>query len=127
ATLVAAHARGSFDEATFIDAVTLNLKRGRAIVAVVGDGIREDVLPIANLLQAHPGLRFVFALIELGVFETPISGVRLVLPSVLAQTTLIERGVIRLDERLMRGDAAIRVSSPTVSEPQTGKSRALSL
>jgi hypothetical protein len=44
--LVAAHAHESFDETTFIDAVTLNLRRGRAIVAVVGEGIREDIAPL---------------------------------------------------------------------------------
>lgn len=85
------------DEAEFVDAVSRNLKRGRAIVAVVGDGIREDILPLAELLQSHAGHRFTFALVELGVFEAPINGVRLIVPSVLAQTVLIERGVIRFD------------------------------
>ena len=76
--LVAEHAGASFDDVTFIDAVTLNLRRGRAIVAVVGDGIREDITLLAELLQSHAGHQFVFALIELGIFETPVAGVRLV-------------------------------------------------
>lgn len=56
--LVAEHAGASFDDVTFIDAVTLNLRRGRAIVAVVGDGIREDITLLAELLQSHAGHRF---------------------------------------------------------------------
>lgn len=51
-------------ESEFIDAVSWNLRRGGAVVAVVGDGIREDMLGLAELLQTHAGLRFVFALVE---------------------------------------------------------------
>jgi hypothetical protein len=81
---------GSSDagEADFIDAVSLNLTRGRAVIAVVGDGIREDIVPLANLLQSHAGHRFTFALVELAIYETPDPQVRLVVPSILAQTTL---------------------------------------
>ena len=87
----------SVDEAEFIDAVTVNLRQGRAIVAVVGDGIREDIMPLASLLQSHAGSRFTFALVELAIYDSPQSGVRIVVPSVLAETVLIERGVVRLE------------------------------
>jgi hypothetical protein len=49
------------DEAEFVDAVSRNLSRGRAIIAVLGDGIREDIVPLANLLQTHAGHRFTFS------------------------------------------------------------------
>lgn len=88
----------ALDEQEFVDALSRNLSRGRAIIAVVGDGIREDIAPLAELLQTHAGHRFTFALIELAVFETPQSGVRLVVPSVLAQTALIERGVVQIED-----------------------------
>src|SRR3954451_22628376 len=52
------------DEAAFVDSVSRNLQRGRAIIAVVGDGIREDIMPLAELLQSHAGHRFTFVLIE---------------------------------------------------------------
>ena len=45
--LVANHAE-HFDEAQFIDAITRNLRRGRAVIAVVGDGIREDTCRLRN-------------------------------------------------------------------------------
>jgi hypothetical protein len=125
--LVAPRAREWFDEAAFIDAVSLNLRRGRAIVAVVGDGIREDIGPLVGLLQSHAGLRFVFALVEIGIYEAPIVGVRLVYPSVLAQTTLIERGVVQIDDKASDGLPRISVGPPAVSGPRAGKARGMSL
>jgi hypothetical protein len=118
---IVAQGAGGGDEAEFVDAVARNLKRGRAIVAVVGDGIREDILPLAELLQSHAGHRFTFALVELAVYTTPEADVRLVVPSVLAQTTLIERGVVRIDS----ASGAITVDRPAApalaSGPGEGK------
>ncbi len=74
---------GEIDGSEFIDAVSRNLERGRAVIAEVGDGIREDIIPLANLVQSHAGHRFTFALVELAVYETPATGVRMVAPSVL--------------------------------------------
>jgi hypothetical protein len=79
------------------------------------------------LLQSHAGLRFVFVLVELGIYEAPISGVRLVCPSVLAQTTLIERGVIQIDDKATGGGAIISVSPPAVSGLRTSKARGMNL
>lgn len=116
-----------FEEAEFIDSVSRNLRRGRAIVAVVGDGIREDILPLADLLQSHAGLRFVFALVELGVYETPIPGVRVVNPSILAQTTLIERGVVRIEEPAAGQALRIAIGSLPAASSAKGKQRAFGL
>jgi hypothetical protein len=95
---IAADQEPDIDEAEFVDAISRNLKRGRALIAVVGDGIREDLAPLAELLQTHAGHRFTFALIELAVYQSPQPGVRIVTPSILAQTALIERGVVQIDE-----------------------------
>lgn len=127
ADLVAVKANADFDEVTFIDAVSRNLWRGRAIVAVVGDGIREDITLLAELLQSHAGHRFVFALIELGVYEAPVAGARLIIPSVLAQTTLIERGVVQIDDGAANGGPRIFVTPAVVTPPSTGRARRLSL
>jgi hypothetical protein len=109
--IVAADSSG-IDAEEFFDAVSRNLKRGRAVIAVVGDGIREDIIPLANLMQSHAGHRFTFALVELAVYEAPVPGVRLVVPSVLAQTELIERGVVRIEGD---GTAGVRVVVEPVS------------
>jgi hypothetical protein len=109
------------DETEFIDAVSRNLERGRAIIAVLGDGIREDIIPLANLLQSHAGHRFTFALVELAIYETPATGVRLVVPSVLAQTMLIERGVVRIEGDGQVGLRVIVEPASLPSDPSPGR------
>ncbi|HEY4041481.1 MAG TPA: hypothetical protein VGM32_06510 [Rhodopila sp.] len=41
------------DEASFINAVSRNLRRGRFLLLIVGDGIQEGVESIADFLQQH--------------------------------------------------------------------------
>jgi hypothetical protein len=117
---IVAGASEGFDEAEFVDKVQGNLERGRAVVAVVGDGIREDIISLTALVQGHAGHRFNFALIELAVYETPATGVRLMVPSVLAQTKLIERGVVRIEGNVPAG---LRVTVEPPSLPSNGSTR----
>ncbi len=49
------------DEQQFNDALTANLRRGRFLLLIVGDGIREGVEAIAEYLQLHAGLHFSLA------------------------------------------------------------------
>lgn len=123
--MIAAHPE-ALDESEFIDAVARNLARGRAIIAVVGDGIREDITPLAELLQTHAGHRFTFALVELAVYETPQAGVRLIIPSVLAQTALIERGVVEIKEEL-GGARRIVVREPTATAATSVRDRSFGI
>ena len=116
--IVAADSSG-IDEEEFFDALSRNLTRGRAVIAVVGDGIREDIVPIANLVQSHAGHRFTFALVELAVYETPATGVRLIVPSILAQTELVERGVVRIEGD---GQPGVRVVVEPVTTPSNASS-----
>lgn len=81
------------DEAQFNDALTGNLRRGRFLLLIVGDGIRENVEAIAEYLQEHAGLHFSLGLVELPIYLTPDGG-RLVAPRVLARTVNITRYVV---------------------------------
>jgi hypothetical protein len=81
------------DEIQFTDAVTINLRRGRFLLLILGDGVREDVEAIASYLQAHAGLHFTFGLVEFPIFRLP-SGERLVAPRVVARTNSITRNVV---------------------------------
>lgn len=87
----------SVDEISFNDALTLNLRRGRFLLLIVGDGIREGVEAIAEYLQANAGLHFSLGLIEMPVFHNPGGG-HLVIPRVLARTTNIVRQVVTVPE-----------------------------
>ena len=88
------------DEIGFNDALTLNLRRGRFLLLIVGDGIREGVEAIAEYLQVHAGLHFTLGLVELPIFAMP-DGSRLVAPRVVARTTTITREVVAVPEGYM--------------------------
>ena len=85
------------DEADFNDALTANLRRGRFLLLIVGDGIREGVEAITEYLQQHANLHFAFGLVELPLYQLP-DGSRIAVPRVLARTTMIRREVIALPE-----------------------------
>jgi hypothetical protein len=86
------------DEATFVDAVARNLRLGRVLLVVAGDGITESVQAIADYLQQHAGLHFTLALVELAIFDLPGHG-RVVVPSIPLQTTNVVRGIVVLEDR----------------------------
>ena len=81
----------------FNDALTANLRRGRFLLLIVGDGIREGVEAIADYLQVHAGLHFSLGLVELPIYLMP-NGDRLVAPRVLARTTIVTRNVVALPD-----------------------------
>lgn len=85
------------DEIAFNDALTLNLRRGRFLLLIVGDGIREGVEAIAEYLQAHAGLHFTLGLVELPIYSLG-NGARIAVPRVLAKTQLITRTVVAAPE-----------------------------
>jgi hypothetical protein len=85
------------NEMQFNDALTANLRRGRFLLLIVGDGIREGVEAIAEYLQVHAGLHFSLGLVELPIYTMP-NGDRLVAPRVLVRTTIVTRHVVALPD-----------------------------
>jgi len=83
------------NEIQFNDALTANLRRGRFLLIILGDGIREGVEAIAEYLQAHAGLHFSLGLVEYPIYAMP-NGDRLVAPRVLARTNVVVRNVVAL-------------------------------
>ena len=103
------------DEASFVDAVSRNLRLGRFLLLVVGDGIHEDVAAIAAHLERHSALRFVFGLVQFAVYRFPAgdSSGYLALPQILAKSLSIPRPVLILED----GRAIVPVV-PARQEPQ---------
>jgi hypothetical protein len=95
--------------ADFVDAINTNLRRGRILILVVGDGIRTEAKRLATMLQSHAGAHFTFALVELNVFEVDSPEDVLVVPRVLAQTEMIARGVVEVH------DQRVTISLPSKS------------
>ena len=85
------------DEQEFNDSLTTNLRRGRFLLLIVGDGIREGVEAIAEYLRTHAGLHFSLGLVELPFYTMP-DGSRLVAPRVLLRTTIVTRSVVALPD-----------------------------
>ena len=94
------------DEADFNDALTANLRRGRFLLLIVGDGIREGVEAIAEYLQAHAGLHFTLGLVELPIFAIP-DGSRIVVPRVLTRTVSISREVVAVPQGFVLQDGPL--------------------
>jgi hypothetical protein len=108
------------DEADFVDAVSRNLRLGRGLFFIVGDGIREETESLTAHLQAHAGVHFALALVELALFRLPADGGVLVQPRIISRTVSIERGIIRFD------DARISVAPVPVAGQLDGRSKTLS-
>ena len=93
-----ASGREEINEEDFVDAVSRNLERGRFLLLVIGDGIREGTETIAAFLQQHAGMHFTLGLVDLAVFELPSEmGGYLVQPRILARTRMIDRGIVTIE------------------------------
>ncbi|MCJ2094669.1 hypothetical protein MKK67_19530 [Methylobacterium sp. J-072] len=105
------------DETAFNDALTANLRRGRFLLLIVGDGIREGVEAIAEYLQDHAGLHFTMGLVELPFYVLP-SGDRIVVPRVLARTVNVIRTVIDVPEGYMVRSQEDLSSESSIADPE---------
>lgn len=110
----------TLDEAVFVDAVSRNLRRGRCLLAIVGDGITEGVEGLAEFLQQHAGLHFALVLIRLAVHDLPGHGT-IVVPSVPLRTTNIVRGIVQMQDGQPTIVASVSAqrSQATVTPPVT--------
>ena len=105
-------------EAGFVDAVSRNLRDGRFLLLVVGDGIREEVERMASYVQSAPQLQFHLALVELRIFESNTNKVRVAVPSVVARTAEVSRAVVKVDVA-EEASVAVSVSVPTDDAPRS--------
>ena len=87
------------EERIIIDTISRNLRTGRFLLLVVGEGIRESVEEMADFLQQTPQLLFTLALVELQVYELGVKGDKplLVIPQIVARTREITRAVVRVE------------------------------
>jgi hypothetical protein len=105
-------------EHRFVDVVSRNLRAGRFLLLVVGDGIRSDLRGIADLLGAHPSLGFHLELVELRLYRMP-DGSRLVVPDVVGRTVeQVTRAVVQVASR-PGVNVVIEVEQPEVA-PRPG-------
>lgn len=85
------------DEKYFIDSVSKNLKRGRFLLLIVGDGIHESVEEMVDYLQQFAQINFTLALVELHIYKNITNNSLIVLPQIIVRTKEITRAVIRIE------------------------------
>jgi len=87
-----------FDEKSLIDQVSQNLRGGRFLLLIVGDGIHEGVERMADYLQQFPTLGFTLGLVEIALYRThpDSTDVIVVQPRILACTQVVGRTVIEI-------------------------------
>ncbi|MBN9216514.1 MAG: hypothetical protein J0I79_01045 [Mesorhizobium sp.] len=105
------------DEIAFNDTLTQNLRRGRFLLLIVGDGIREGVEAIADYLQRHAGLHFSLGLVELPIYAMP-SGGRIVVPRVLARTAILSREVVAVPDGFTIREVASATDEASEVDPE---------
>ncbi len=88
------------DRAPFVDAVNRNLRLGRCLLVIVGDGITDNLEAMTNFLQQHAGLHFGLTLVELAVYDVPSTTQRFIVPSIPMTTTNIVRGIVEIRDGL---------------------------
>lgn len=120
-TALAAEASEDFDEAAFHDQVSRNLRLGRFLLMIVGDGIREDVEHMADYLQQTPQLGFTLALIEIGLYrlDAKRDDPLFIQPRILARTQEVTRAVVEIRNRVSE-QVAVAVSLPAPDEDSNG-------
>ncbi len=110
------------DEPRFVDRISLNLRQGRLLLLIAGDGIREDVERMAAFLHV-PQLHFTLALLELQLYQldTIVENAILVVPQIVTRTKEVIRAVVRVEGQDI---SAIQIESE-VAQTRDLTSRAL--
>lgn len=106
------------DEASFVDAVQRNLQRGRFVLLVIGDGIRENMEGLSDFIQQYGNLNFTLSLVELPVYIIPSSGQIIITPRIIAKTKEIERIIYQISDGTNDGKRGVvgEEESKTITE-----------
>jgi hypothetical protein len=97
------HARGRLREQEFVDAVSRSLREGRFLVLIAGDGIREGMQSLTELVNRNATKEFSFRLIEVALYRFGRNRIA-IQPRVLAQTEVVTRRVTIMN---VKGDGNV--------------------
>ena len=84
------------DESNLIDNIQKNLQKGRFLLTIIGDGIRENMEELTSYIHRNTNLNFTLGLIEIPVFKNPKTEELIITPRIIAKTKEIERIVYRI-------------------------------
>lgn len=107
------------EEIAFADAVSRNLRLGRILLMIVGDGIREGVEELTGFLQRHLGLQVSLGLVQMALWRDEADGQVFVQPNLLMRTVQIERAVVRVEQGVSLAPTIVEASKPASARPTT--------
>lgn len=90
--LVASHSE-ALSATLWADTVSRNLRLGKMLLLIVGDGIREETANLAAFLQSYAHLSFTLGLVEMPVHQH--AGEWIFLPRIAIKTQIINRVVVQ--------------------------------
>lgn len=87
----------SLNEIDFVDAVSRNLRLGKFMLIIAGDGIREGAKNLTEFINKAGNLNFSLAMVELPMFKTPNDEL-IVFPRTIVKTVEIQKINIEIPE-----------------------------
>ena len=93
-------------EHQFVDDTFSAMRSGRFLLLIAGDGIREDVGSMAQLINRNAASGFAFGLIEVALYGLE-DGSLVVQPRTIAKTEIIERTVVLVRDNAKSGPSLI--------------------
>ena len=112
------------DEREFVDRMHRNLRLGRFVLLIVGDGIHEGVEQMADFLNQTPQLQFTLGLVEMGLYaldDKAHPADFFVQPRIVARTREVTRAVVEIKTTVQPD--AIHVSVPPTPTKAPGERR----
>ena len=86
------------DEYKIIDNIERNLKRGRFLLLIVGDGIRESVEEMIDFLSNTPQIQFTLGLVEIQFYKNPnVQNELIAIPNLITRTREITRAIVKIE------------------------------
>ncbi len=110
------HCGDELGESAFVDAVSRSLREGRFLVLIAGDGIREGVQSLTELVSRNATKAFSFALVEVAIYQFT-DGRIAIQPRVLVETEVIERQFIVVNSGNGAG-TVVEASDDVEDEPR---------
>ena len=110
------------DEREFVDRMNRNLRLGRFVLLIVGDGIHEGVEKMADFLNQTPQLQFTLGLVEMGLYALDDKAQPadfFVQPRIIARTREVTRAVVEIKTTVQPGIVVTVPSTP----PKQGERR----
>jgi hypothetical protein len=104
------------DERRFVDETAAAMRQGRFLLLIAGDGIREDIHAMTELINRNAASGFSFGLVEVALYGLEDGGLA-VQPRVVAKTQIIQRNIVVLrdgDHQFLGGEFAPEADLPRI-------------